>query len=525
MKVSQLVMSVTLASTLAVGGLYSSEHIVRAADAPTMKVTASLQPHLFKKATKSIDMDLVADREIIVKVKKGKHVSFKRYGVKEQSHSPELNKIGIRIVRVSKHKNYEKTLRALQKDRAVVYAEPNYIRRASEETQPNDPLYKDQYALSQIKWSPTLVPESMSPVTVAVIDCGVDGSHPELAGKVLEGKDFIGTKLSNAHGTRVSGVIAATYNNKLGISGMNNNVRILPVRIGEAYTFETAEVAAGIMYAADHGANIINMSFAERKMNETEYDAILYAYQKGITLIAASGNYADRPVEYPAAYPEVIAVAATQKGSELSEATTKGKEIDLAAPGKKILLTTMGGGYATSSGTSYSSPTVAGLASMLLSKQQQLTPSEVEYLMEKGAYTPAAYQTSTGLTPTYGYGEINVPDTMNAQLPSLSDDVPSSPEQAQELTLGRPFRNKFDLPNDRDVYRLDVPKRKTVKIEVFPVPGMDPVLEIDGITYQASGSNESEVAEISLEAGKHTITVKENNGHWSEKKYMIVASK
>ncbi|EIT84359.1 peptidase S8 and S53 subtilisin kexin sedolisin [Fictibacillus macauensis ZFHKF-1] len=482
----------------------------------------SMKNEMVEEASKDVDLNVIDEREIIVKPKAQHSVSLAKYDVQKKKTEPELADLGLSVVKVSPSKSYEATLHELQRDKAIEYAEPNYVRKEAGgvAARVNDPNFYRQYDLKQINWSSRYVPKS-KPITVAVLDCGVIRNHPDLKGKILKGKDYIGTEMTCGHGTRVSGVIAATYNNGIGLSGMNNNVRILPIRASQATSFRSTTIAAGVRYAVKHGAKIINMSFAERKFSRTEADALSYAYNKGVILIASAGNHPNRPVEYPAAYPEVIAVAATQKGSKLSR-STHGKAIDLAAPGKDIFLTDKDRGYAVSSGTSYSAPLTSGLASILLSRHPSLTPPEVEYLMEKGGYIPKAYRTKSGLTHTYGYGEIDVAKAIKAKLPaSLSNDVGDSKKRSKEIQLNTTYRNKYDLPGDHDVYKLKLPTSQKVKIEVSQASVMDPVINVNGKIYDRRGPGRNEVARLSLKAGTNYITITEGNSHWSPKSYTL----
>ncbi|EIT84356.1 peptidase S8 and S53 subtilisin kexin sedolisin [Fictibacillus macauensis ZFHKF-1] len=509
---------------LATGGgpAYAKDH----GGAAVASHTAVMPENVFKETNEAVPMNLVLKREIIVRVKDHHSFSFSSYGLQEKRQPKELAKTNVRIASVPAKTNFQKTVNALQKNDAIQYAEPNYIRKKTETASANDALFAKQYALKRLNWSPSFAKSTRTPVTVAILDCGVRADHPDMKGKVIEGVDYKKAKKFGVHGTRVAGVIAATINNKIGISGINDNVRIMPVRLGDNEVFDSNMIAAGIHYAVDHGAKIINMSFAERVVSKTEYDAILYAYRKGVTVVAASGNEYPQEVKYPAAYPEVIAASATNNRSEPASFTTRGKEIDLAAPGVDIWTTDHGKGndYAVSSGTSYSSPMIAGLASLLIGRNPSLTPPQVEYLMEKSAYTPKAHRNSEHYTHEYGYGEIDIGPAMSATLPSFADDVSDTQAQAKAIKVGQSYTSKYDLPSDRDTYKLQLTGAKAVHIDVSAVKAIDPVIEVNGKKYDVRGPGRNEMVDVTLKSGTNYITIYENNSHWSESPYTLSIS-
>ncbi|BCY13926.1 S8 family peptidase [Actinoplanes sp. L3-i22] len=252
-------------------------------------------------------------------------------------------------------------------------------------------------------------------VTVAVIDTGVDASHPDLAGQVLSGFDAItdtagGGTDPNGHGTHVAGTVAALTGNGIGIAAIAPDVKILPIRaLGKDGSGNMSDTAQGIVWAADHGADVINMSLGSSGQSSAVTSAITYARGKGVVVVAAAGNEraGGSPVSYPGADPGVIAVAATDSGDAVASYSNAGTYVDVAAPGSGILSTyptaLAASGYATMNGTSMASPHVAAAAALLLGARPDLTPDQVESALE----TSAVDLGTAGKDNDYGYGRID----------------------------------------------------------------------------------------------------------------------
>jgi subtilisin family serine protease len=296
--------------------------------------------------------------------------------------------------------------------------------------QPNDPRYPEQWNLPAISapsaWDVTI---GSSQVTLAVIDTGVDYTHPDLAAKCVAGYNFVAHNSNpmddNGHGTHVAGIAAAIGNNATGVAGVDWAARIMPIKVlnsqGSGYD---SDVASGIRYAADHGAKVINMSLGSSTYSYTLQEAVNYAYNKGVTIIAAAGNDGGS-VGYPAACDHVIAVGALDSSDRLASFSSRGEDLDLTAPGVNIL-STVPGGYKKMSGTSMASPCVAGCASLVLARYSDYGPTEVETALESGATDLG----SPGFDTTFGYGKVNPSTAVNNSQPAPnpnSDDGTWSP--------------------------------------------------------------------------------------------------
>jgi subtilisin family serine protease len=209
-------------------------------------------------------------------------------------------------------------------------------------------------------------------ITVAVLDTGVKASHPDLKGKVAKGYDAIASKPGarfddNGHGTFLAGIIVGKHNGS-GVAGIAPGARILPVKVlNSDGVGDSDDIARGIIWAVDNGADVINMSFGADSTNKVEAAAIDYARGSGVTLIAAAGNEGFREVMYPAAYPGVVGVGATDPQNQRASFSNRGGHVDVVAPGQGILSTFTDIPYTWTSGTSMSTAYVSGIAALAMS--------------------------------------------------------------------------------------------------------------------------------------------------------------
>lgn len=304
----------------------------------------------------------------------------------------------------------------------VEYAEPDAIATALT----NDPLYISQWALPKISWDKINATSSAynpaSPVIkVAVVDTGVDYTHPDLAGKIDTDNDwdFVNNDSDamgdNLHGTHVSGIAAAQTNNSIGIAGVSvNTVKILPVKVldqnGSGYY---SWVASGINWAADHGAKVINLSLGGNVSSKTLQNAVNYAWSKGVVIAAAAGNSNNSSRTYPAYYTNAMAVWASDQNDNKAYFSSYGSWVDIGAPGTNILSTvpvsldpdSVKDGYYYANGTSMATPYVAGLAGLLFSQHPSWTNQQVRNKIESTADPVGGRLYSRG---NLGHGRINV---------------------------------------------------------------------------------------------------------------------
>ena len=302
----------------------------------------------------------------------------------------------------------------------VSYAEPDYIATTAD-TIPNDPAWVYQYGLVAIHAPQGWDDNTGSPsVTIAIVDTGVDLTHPDLAGKIVPGYDFVNSdnipQDDNGHGTHVAGIAAAITNNGIGVAGVSWGARIMPVKVLDASGSGSIDnVALGIIWAAENGADVINLSLGCGVLTcptlpLTLEAAVNFAYGKGVTLVAAAGNLNSDFVYYPARLPHVIAVAATDQSNHRWLLSNFGPEVDVSAPGSGIYSTYRGNIYSYLSGTSMSTAFVSGLAAILRGLPNYSSPDQVTGALE----TSALDLGTPGRDDLYGFGLIQVDAAINA---------------------------------------------------------------------------------------------------------------
>lgn len=281
-----------------------------------------------------------------------------------------------------------------------------------------DPLRSRQWAHDLLHTSTAWKAATGVGVVVAVVDTGVQASHPDLSGRVLQGYDFVGRDTNaddaNGHGTHVAGIIAANTYNSIGIAGMTKSAKVLPVRVLDAVGEGTdANVASGITWAANHGADVINLSLAGPK-SSAESAAVSYAISQGVVVVAAAGNDGCgllTPASYPAADDGVIGVAAVTRTRSIASYSSCGSWVDVAAPGGDgatdaggIYSTYRGSSYASLSGTSMATPYAAATAALAVEEiGPGWTPAGVAQVLTETATDLGA----TGRDGSFGAGLIN----------------------------------------------------------------------------------------------------------------------
>jgi len=316
----------------------------------------------------------------------------------------------------------------LNRSAAVEYAEPNAELRAL--AIPNDAQFSQLYGLNNTGQTGGLAdadidaPEGWDAgglgsfpatggVKVGIVDTGIDANHQDLSGKLVDcgrASTLFGTVSNgncaddNDHGTHVSGTIAAKANNGVGVAGVAFNSPLSMCKALNAVgSGSTAGVANCITWLAQRGSKIISMSLGGGA-SSTLQTAVRNASNAGVLIIAAAGNDGDATLNYPAAYPEVVSVAATDNRDQRASFSNANSDVEIAAPGVNILSTKRGGGYVSFSGTSMATPHVAGVAALIWGKNPAFTAAQVRSKLDASVDDKGP----AGRDPSFGFGRVNL---------------------------------------------------------------------------------------------------------------------
>jgi len=385
----------------------------------------------------------------------------RRHGLARlQSQDFPLIGASIGLFRVTDRRPVEAVSRELATDTNVRSVQPNFrylLQEQKAAPAEGDPA---QYALAKLRLPEAHMLAHGANVTIAVIDSGIDARHPELANAIADSFDALGSKEGpHVHGTGVAGAIAAHAR----LMGSAPAARILAIRAfgsspngAESTSFI---VLRGLDYAAAHGAQIVNMSFAGPKDTLIER-GIAAAAAKGIVIVAASGNAGPKsPPLYPAAYPDVIAVSATDAQDRLFAASNRGSYVAVAAPGVDIFLPAPDEKYQMTSGTSFSAAYVSGLVALMLERNPSLRPDEVRAILMKTARDLGA----PGRDDQFGAGEADAYAAVSAATQAPAMPVAAASGAAAAEKVG----DHQDAPATRG---LSVPGAATMASDK-PAPG------------------------------------------------------
>jgi subtilisin family serine protease len=397
---------------------------------------------------------------------------------------------GVLVLRVPEGRE-QVVSRALMADPNILFAEPDLlwkavaavktaprsteppIRLSEPEAFPSDPYYGWQWAHARIgsgaAWDLTT---GDTDITIAIIDTGIDPGHPDLAAKIVPGHTFLeqGTYQDdnpideNGHGTHVAGVAAAITDNGTGVAGMSWGARIMPVRVlGRDGTGWTSDIASGITWAVQNGADVINLSLGSKVDAWTVRDAVEDAHNAGALLVAALGNDGTDAPFYPAAYPDTIAVSATDYNDNLAYYSNYGPACDIAAPGGELFTGNFTYGiystlpthdsfylhteygylpaYDYLQGPSQATPFVAGLAALIGSIDDTLTQDEIQRAIEETAVDVGVL----GWDVQFGHGRIDARAAL---------DLVNIPDAPVLTTITNPTKDGSYLIDWSDVDRV-----------------------------------------------------------------------
>lgn len=320
-------------------------------------------------------------------------------------HGGRGKKVGqseLHVVELPGNASEKAVIERLSKNPHVKFAELDRLVKSN--FVPNDPYFGSAWHLGKVNAPAAWDLGQGSGVTIAILDSGVDGSHPDLAAQMVPGYNFYDNNTNTAdvfgHGTAVAGVAAAASNNGVGVTGVAGQAKIMPIRVsdlnGWAYY---STITQGITYAADHGARIANASFAGVAGSASIQNAAQYMKSKGgLVFVSAGNNGVDENV---APTTTLIPVSATDEWDNRTSWSSYGSFVALSAPGITYT-TSRGGSYQQWSGTSFSSPLAAGVAALMMSAKPSLDVGQVEQLL----YASAVDIGAPGRDIYYGYGQI-----------------------------------------------------------------------------------------------------------------------
>jgi len=355
----------------------------------------------------------------------------KRTGLRDVSVKPLGNRHitidDVYVVELNNPKLVDKAMKELEKWNGIVHVEPNYKVRASA----NDVQYQQQWSLENTgetggtpgadigyrNMVKQLQGKTLSNTVIAVLDTGINYELMDFKGVVDTENDFDFVNMDNDalddhyHGTFVSGVIAAASNNGYSMTGINGHAKILPVKVLDYLGEGTVKsVALGIQYAVDRGAKVINLSLGGPFFSEIIEEQLIYAYEKGVTVIAAAGNEGIEELSYPASSKYTIAVGATDYNDVLADFSNYGFGLDIVAPGVLVPSIAPYGEVELVSGTSIAAPHISAVAGLIYSLRKNTSPNEILKLFQYNSDDLGA----KGYDIYYGYGRLNASHVVSA---------------------------------------------------------------------------------------------------------------
>jgi hypothetical protein len=287
---------------------------------------------------------------------------------------------------------------------------------------PTDPYFGSEWHITKMGAPSAWDISQGSGVVVAILDTGVDGTHPDLSARMVPGWNFYDNNSNTAdvygHGTAVAGTAAATTNNATGVAGVAGQAKIMPLRISDTSGVGYwSMIAQAINYAADKGARVASISYSNLLQSSSILSAAQYMKSKGGLVVIAAGNNGVNENFTPST--SVIPVSATDENDALTSWSSYGSFVAVSAPGNGIWTTNRGGGYGTWWGTSFSTPATAGTIALMMAAKPALTSSQVESLL----YSTATDLGTAGRDIYYGYGRVNADAAVRAAAGSTTGDT------------------------------------------------------------------------------------------------------
>lgn len=412
------------------------------------------------------DGAFAADRKVIIGFRSA-------VGKKDVRHKEKVYRHGGRVKRTHSAVNAisatlsEEEIERLKKDPDVAYVESDFVFSSIEPVVGASGEYAATWGVQHI--GADQVAEAGitgARVRVAVLDTGIDYTHPELRDNYKGGYNFVADNndpmddaYSLSHGTHVAGIIAAR-NNGTGVVGVAPAAELYAVKVLDGgLGGELSDIIAGIEWAIENRMQVVNMSFGNMEFSQALKDACDLAYRSGIVLVASAGNFSPGVVLYPAAFDSVVAVSATYQDDTLGTFSSYGPQVELAAPGHNIYSTAIGGGYRTNFGTSQAAPHVTGAAALLISTGITDTNGNRSVADEVRQRLAAAARDlgEPGRDIYYGYGLVDVAKAV--LYPPSIETVVTTPRGKRCASV-----TALDLTNS--TYRLDITGATLQALEV-----------------------------------------------------------
>lgn len=392
------------------------------------------------------------ENELIVKFKEVDGSADKYSSLADDSESIDSH---TRLIRVG-DEDLDGLIEKLEKDPSIDYVERNYIYKQT--SLPNDPYYHHLWHLDNIQaesaWRQVTCDQEE--LVVAVIDSGIDPSHPDLKNRIAQGgynflEDSWNIYDYNGHGSFVAGIISAEANNSYGITGLagQSNIKVLPLLVSDFKGDSTVyDIVRAIDYSIEQDVDVINLSLGGPNYSQAFKDAIDRALRADIVVVAAAGNEALKAndIFYPASYEGVLSVGATDKNNKRADFSTYNDYLDLVAPGHNILSTSPASKFSYGSGSSYAGPMVSATAALLRGANPNLSVEEIGDIL----ISTAEDLGSPGKDPYYGHGLVNMERAINLALERLGP--PRGYEDFSSITAreDQVLRVKFNFDLDEE---------------------------------------------------------------------------
>lgn len=426
-------------------------------------------------------------------------------------------RFGIMVMKPSIHVEVKDWLKRFKHNKSVEYIEPNHrVKSLSGAVVPNDTSFQQQHYLKQIGADVAWSQVNKSPgITIALVDTGVDIDHPDIKANLIPGVNLLEPGLpkdDNGHGTNVAGVIAAIGNNGKGTTGITWSAKILPIKALDSRGYgDEDKLGAGILYAVDHGAKIVVMSVGLYRYSKYMQDIVQYAEDKGVLLVAATGNDGTRyqekvEVKYPAAYSSVLAIGGNTPQLTVEPRSNIGPEIDIVAPWH-VYTTALGGGYKNAEGTSMAAPQVAGVAALLWSKYPTLKPHQIREHLRMTAQDIL----TKGWDNKSGYGMVRADKALLTVPKPEGYIVHQARNKARVFPIDTMNTGYLSDGQHGNWYRVEVPYDGTLDLVYQRVAGNSQIQAVhyegasqEGKRYSPTGK---EPMSLSVKKGVHYIRI------------------